>query len=75
MSEAKKGSPKIALNMSMVKTIMWDKGLPAYGISHLEGGFTLRCLQRLSRPGLATLPWSWHSNRYTSGPSIPVLSY
>ena len=26
------------------------------GISHLEGGFTLRCLQRLSRPGLATLP-------------------
>ena len=29
------------------------------GISHLEGGFTLRCLQRLSRPGLATLPWDW----------------
>ena len=28
------------------------------GISHLEGGFTLRCLQRLSRPDLATLPWS-----------------
>ena len=27
------------------------------GISHLEGGFTLRCLQRLSPPGLATLPW------------------
>ena len=26
------------------------------GISHLEGGFTLRCLQRLSRPDLATLP-------------------
>ena len=45
------------------------------GISHLEGGFTLRCLQRLSLPDLATLPWSWHCNRYTSGPSIPVLSY
>ena len=29
------------------------------GISHLEGGFTLRCLQRLSLPGLATLPCSW----------------
>ena len=29
------------------------------GISHLGGGFTLRCLQRLSPPGLATLPWSW----------------
>ena len=45
------------------------------GISHLEGGFTLRCLQRLSLPDLATLPCSWHCNRYTSGPSIPVLSY
>ena len=28
------------------------------GISHLEGGFTLRCLQRLSLPDLATLPWN-----------------
>ena len=27
-----------------------------YWISHLGGGFTLRCLQRLSLPGLATLP-------------------
>ena len=26
------------------------------GISHLTGGFTLRCLQRLSLPDLATLP-------------------
>ena len=45
------------------------------GRSHLGGGFALRCLQRLSRPGLATLPWHWHANRCTSGPSIPVLSY
>ena len=30
-----------------------------YGISHLEGGFTLRCLQRLSLPDLAPLPWHW----------------
>ena len=45
------------------------------GISHLEGGFTLRCLQRLSRPGLATLPCTWRCNRSTSGRSIPVLSY
>ena len=29
------------------------------GISHLEGGFTLRCLQRLSRPDLATLLCLW----------------
>ena len=26
------------------------------GTSHLEGGFTLRCLQRLSLPDLATRP-------------------
>ena len=30
------------------------------GISHLEGGFTLRCLQRLSLPDLATRPWVWY---------------
>ena len=45
------------------------------GISHLEGGFTLRCLQRLSLPDLATLPCLWQDNRYTSGRSSPVLSY
>ena len=45
------------------------------GISHLEGGFTLRCLQRLSLPDLATRPWTWRFNRYTRGQSIPVLSY
>lgn len=43
MSEARKGAPKIALNMSMVKTIMWDKGpdytferVKAAGISYFE---------------------------------------
>ena len=35
------------------------KGSYLTGISHLEGGFTLRCLQRLSLPDLATLPWRW----------------
>ena len=35
------------------------KGSYLTGISHLEGGFTLRCLQRLSLPDLATLPWLW----------------
>ena len=30
-----------------------------WGISHLEEGFTLRCLQRLSLPDLATLPCRW----------------
>ena len=45
------------------------------GISHLEGGFTLRCLQRLSPPDLATRLWTWRSNRCTRGQSTPVLSY
>ena len=34
------------------------KGSYSYdGISHLEGGFTLRCLQRLSSPDIPTLLW------------------
>lgn len=43
MSEAKKGAPKIALNMSMVKTIMWEHGpdytferVKAAGLSYFE---------------------------------------
>ena len=41
----------------------------------LEGGFTLRCLQRLSRPHFASLLCRWHDNSCTSGASTPVLSY
>ena len=43
--------------------LMFPEGsyrLPA-GTSHLGEGFTLRCLQRLSRPGLATLPCIWYA--------------
>lgn len=43
MTEGKKGSPKIALNMSMVKTVMWEKGpdytferVKAAGLSYFE---------------------------------------
>ena len=61
---------------SVLSTSSSSRGLTTFvGISHLEGGFTLRCLQRLSRPGLATLLCSWQNNRSTSGQSIPVLSY
>ena len=62
---------------SCLSTSSSSRGLTSlrYGISHLEGGFTLRCLQRLSLPDLATLLCTWQYNRYTSGPSIPVLSY
>ena len=45
------------------------------GKSHLEGGFTLRCFQRLSRPNLATQRCNWRYNWFTIGSSIPVLSY
>ncbi len=40
-----------------------------------EGSFPLRCLQRLSRPHIATRRCGWRHNRYTRGASIPVLSY
>ena len=40
-----------------------------------EGGFPLRCLQRLSRPYIATRLCHWRDNRSTRGMSIPVLSY
>ncbi len=45
------------------------------GRSRFEVGFPLRCLQRLSRPYVATLLCGWRHNRSTRGTSIPVLSY
>ena len=45
------------------------------GIPHLEGGFALRCIQRLSFPDIATQRCPWRDNWYTRGSSIPVLSY
>ena len=45
------------------------------GKSHLGVGFTLRCLQRLSDPDLATQLCFWRNNWCTIGPSILVLSY
>ena len=43
--------------------------------SNLRGSFTLRCLQRLSRPNVATQLCPWQDNWCTRGSSIPVLSY
>ena len=45
------------------------------GRTRFEGGFPLRCLQRLSLPYIATLHCGWRHNRSTRGTSIPVLSY
>ena len=57
---------------SILSTSSSSRGLTGLspGISHL-GGFTLRCLQRLSCPGLAILPCAWRRNRSTSGPVHP----
>jgi hypothetical protein len=45
------------------------------GSARFEVGFPLRCIQRLSRPHIATLHCRWHDNRSTRGVFIPVLSY
>ena len=45
------------------------------GRIHLGQGFPLRCVQRFSRPGIATRRCIWQHNRYTRGQSVPVLSY
>src|ERR1700676_4866507 len=45
------------------------------GRTRFEVGFTLRCLQRLSRPYIATQHCGWRHNCATRGTSIPVLSY
>ena len=41
----------------------------------LEGGFPLRCFQRLSLPYIATQLCRWRDNWSTRGTSTPVLSY
>ena len=52
-----------------------SEGVATLGRSHLEGGFPLRCFLRFSRPHVATQRCPWRNNWYTSGVSIPVLSY
>ncbi len=53
----------------------WWSSTVLIGIPGFEGGFPLRCFQRLSRPYLATQRCHWRDNWYTRGTSIPVLSY
>ena len=45
------------------------------GRAHLEVGFPLRCLQRLSDPHVANQRCPWRDNWYTRGAFVPVLSY
>ena len=53
----------------------WWSTTALMGRTGFEGGFPLRCFQRLSRPHIATRRCRWRDNRYTRGASIPVLSY
>src|SRR5690606_795370 len=53
----------------------WSSSTALIGSTRFEVGFPLRCLQRLSRPYIATLHCGWRHNRSTRGTSIPVLSY
>ena len=53
----------------------WSSSTALIGTTRFQVGFPLRCLQRLSRPHIATLLCRWRDNRSTSGASTPVLSY
>ena len=52
-------STLLHLHLKPIYLVVFKGSYTCVGISHLEGGFTLRCLQRLSLPDLATLPWHW----------------
>ena len=53
----------------------WSSSTALIGSTRFEVGFPLRCLQRLSRPYIATLHCGWRHNSSTRGTSIPVPSY
>ncbi len=63
-------SPRLHLRPIDVVVCHGPQGRPGF-----EGGFPLRCLQRLSCPHIATLHCRGRDNRSTSGAFTPVLSY
>ena len=62
--------PRLHLRPIDVVVFHGPQGRPRF-----EGGFPLRCLQRLSRPYIAMLHCRWRDNSSTRGTFIPVLSY
>jgi hypothetical protein len=64
---------------ALLRLHLWPIDVVVYhgpqGRPSFEGGFPLRCLQRLSCPNIATQHCRWHDNWSTSGPFNPVLSY
>ena len=67
----------LLLHIWPIDLVIFQESLGALwlGRSHLVEGFTLRCIQRFSRPHVATERCHWRDNSYTRGASIPVLSY
>src|SRR6266550_8720918 len=67
----------LRLHTRPINLVIFQEPLEALrpGRSHLVEGFTLICFQRFSLPDVATRRYRWRDNRYTRGPSIPVLSY
>jgi hypothetical protein len=65
-------SPLLDLHTRPINVVVFHG---SRGISRFEVGFPLRCIQRLSRPYIATLHCGWRHNRSTRGTSTPVLSY
>ena len=65
----------LCFHLEPIYLVVFKGSYHCCGKSHLEVGFTLRCFQRLSLPYVATQLCLWRDNWYTSGTSIPVLSY
>jgi hypothetical protein len=63
-------------HLQPINVVVFDGSVGiAPGSAHLEVGFPLRCIQRLSSPHIATQLCRWRDNWCTRGASIPVLSY
>ena len=63
------------LHMRPINPVVFRGSLAYASNTDLEGGFLLRCFQRLSLRHLATLRWHERANRRTRGGSFQVLSY
>src|SRR5262245_50256170 len=68
------GSPRV--HVRPIDLVVFQEPSPTRGRRpDLGGGFTLRCLQRLSAPYVATQRCPERDNWHTRGTSLPILSY
>ena len=69
-------SALLHLHLRPIDLVFYQEPSPVKGgRPHLGGGFPLRCLQRLSRPYVATQRCRERENWHTRGTSLPILSY